>query len=76
MRLRASITIEIEAVDYVEAATHQRRLQQLFDNVEAAYPGAEFQLRERRVRAKRSAGGRSGEVTELKHYTGKMNRYG
>ena len=76
MRLRASITIDIEADDYVEAAAHQRRLQELFEAVSAAYPGAEFQFRERRVRAARRAVGPVSEgVTELKHYTGKLNRY-
>lgn len=76
MRLRASITVELEAADFVEAAGHQRRLQTLFDAVAAAYPKAEFELRERRVRAARRAeeGGSSG-VTQLRDYTGKLNRY-
>lgn len=77
MRLRAAITIDIEAADFVEAATHQRRLQALFDQVAAAYPAAEFQLRERRERAaRRPAEAEPEGVTQLKHYTGKLNRYG
>lgn len=76
MRLRASITVDIDAADYVEAATHQRRLQELFEAVSAAYPGAEFQFRERRVRAARRPREAGPEgVTQLKHYTGKLNRY-
>ncbi len=76
MRLRASITVDIDAADYVEAAAHQRRLQELYEAVAAAYPGAEFQFRERRVRAARRAGEAGSEgVTQLKHYTGKLNRY-
>jgi hypothetical protein len=74
MRLRACITVDIEAADYLEAASHQRRLQALFEAVAASYPEAEFQFRERRIRAARRPSG-SAEVTELKHYTGKLSRY-
>jgi hypothetical protein len=76
MRLRACITVDIDAADYVEAAAHQRRLQMLFETVAAAYPGAEFQFRERRARpARRPAEAAPQTVTQLKHYTGKLNRY-
>ena len=76
MRLRASITVDIDAADYVEAANHQHQLQKLFEAVAAAYPAAEFQFRERRVRtARRPAGAESEGVTQLKHYTGKLSRY-
>jgi hypothetical protein len=76
MRLRASITVDIEAADYVEAAAHQRRLQALFDAVAAAYPGAGFEFRERRARLRsHPAEAASETVTQLKHYTGKLSRY-
>lgn len=74
MRLRASIIVDIEAADYVDAATHQRRLQTLFEAVAAAYPAADFQFRERRARAARRPAESEG-VTQLKHCTGKLNRY-
>jgi hypothetical protein len=76
MRLRAVITVDIEAADYVEAAAHQRRLQALFDTVKADYPSAEFQFRERRARPpRREPEATPDTVTQLKHYTGKLNRY-
>ncbi len=75
MRLRASITVDIEAADYLEAAAHQSRLQKLFEGVAADYPEAEFQLRERRVRTTRPGGAGSERVTPFQHHTGKLNRY-
>ena len=76
MRLRASITVDIDAADYVEAAAHQRRLQALFEAVAAAYPEADFQFRERRARTRPQPAQSVPEtVTQLKHYTGKLNRY-
>ena len=76
MRLRATISIDLDASDFVDAADHQRRLQELFDVVRAAYPSAEFQFRERRARpARRVETPPSADVTELKHYTGKLSRY-
>ena len=74
MRLRALITIDIDADDYVEAADHQRRLQTLIESIKADYPQAALQLRERRARrGRRTEGGDT--VTQLKHYTGRLNRY-
>ena len=75
MRLRALITIDIDADDYVDAADHQRRLQTLIESIKADYPQAALQLRERRARRGRRDEGAGDTVTQLKHYTGRLNRY-
>jgi hypothetical protein len=75
MRLRALITIDIDADDYVDAADHQRRLQTLVEAIQADYPQASLQLRERRARRGRRNEGSGDTVTQLKHYTGRLNRY-
>lgn len=48
MRLRAEITIDIQARDFVDAADHQRRVEQLFQSIQSEYAGANLTLRERR----------------------------
>lgn len=50
MRLRAQITIDIEARDFVDAADHQRRLEELVQTIKHEYSQAELLLRERRER--------------------------
>ena len=42
LTLRAQITIEVSALDYVEAAEHQRRAEALFAVVGAEYTSATF----------------------------------
>jgi hypothetical protein len=72
MRIRAQITIDIEAQDFVDAADHQRRLETILSAVRADYHQAELSLRERRERAP----GRSvPPQVEIVHYTGKLNTY-
>ena len=51
MRLRAHITIDIDAADFVSAAEHQRRVEQLLAIVRQDYAHANLELRERRERA-------------------------
>lgn len=48
MRLRAEITIDIQARDFVDAADHQRRLEQLFQSIQSEYSEANLILKERR----------------------------
>lgn len=50
MRLRAQITIDIEARDFVDAADHQRRLEELVQAIKGEYSQAALLLRERRER--------------------------
>lgn len=50
MRLRAQITIDIEARDFVDAADHQRKLEDLVQSIKREYSQAALLLRERRER--------------------------
>ncbi len=72
MRIRAQITIDIEAQDFVEAADHQKRLETIVNAVRADYAQAELALRERRERA---AGRSVPPQADIVHYTGKLNTY-
>jgi hypothetical protein len=51
LRLRAQITIDIDAQDFVEAADHQRRLEEMVRRIKEEYEHAALLLRERRERA-------------------------
>jgi hypothetical protein len=51
MRLRAQITVEIDAKDFVEAADHQRRLEEFLRDLRREYGQAALHLVERRERA-------------------------
>ena len=53
MRLRAQITIDIDAKDFVDAADHQRRLEALVTSIKQEYHQAALLLRERRERGER-----------------------
>lgn len=50
MKLWGQISIELNVGDYVEAAEHQRRLEEILAHVRRAYPGATLAMRERRER--------------------------
>lgn len=50
MKLCGQISVELTVDDYVEAAEHQRRLQEILRQVRDAYPGATLAMRERRRR--------------------------
>jgi hypothetical protein len=50
LTLRAQITIEVSALDYVEAAEHQRRAEALFAMVGAEYAAATFSFHHLRPR--------------------------
>ncbi len=56
MQIKAEITIDIEAADFIEAAEHQRQVQDLHRAVRSAYPQAALHLRERRERPKSNSG--------------------
>lgn len=49
MRLKATITIDIDAADFVDAAGHQRRIEALLTDLQQAYPAAGLDFRERRT---------------------------
>ena len=50
MKLCGQISIELTVDDFVEAADHQRRLEQLLATIRASYPEATLAMRERRER--------------------------
>ncbi len=60
MKLRAQITVELESKDFVDAARHQQRFEEFFQNLRSEYGNAELQFREPPVpaaaRGRRSAG--------------------
>lgn len=73
MKLRAEISIELEAADFVGAAEHQRRIEELHNQVRQTYPAAVMVLRERKERErarKIQAGGGA-----LPPVTGRLNTY-
>jgi hypothetical protein len=50
MMLCGQISIELTADDFVAAADHQRRIQDLLSLIREAYPNATLTMRERRSR--------------------------
>lgn len=50
MRLRVEILIDLEAADFVDAATHQRRLEEIMISLKGEYPSANMTIKERKVR--------------------------
>lgn len=72
MRLRAHITIDIDAADFVSAAEHQRRVEQLLAIVRQDYAHANLELRERRERSEAAADTRPVKPGRP---TGALNHY-
>ena len=54
MKLRAEITIEVDAKDFVGAADHQRRIEALMQSVRREYQEARLEFRERKPRPPRN----------------------
>lgn len=50
MKLRARITVDTGAASYIDAATHQERLETFLQRVKKDYPNAQLTIRERRER--------------------------
>lgn len=68
MKLCGQISVELTVGDYIEAADHQKRLEEILKLVRDAYPAATLAMRERRQRkaaplARAPAGGRAGAVS-------------
>lgn len=74
MKLRAVVTIDVEAADFVEAADHQRRIEELMEPLQAAYPGADLTFRERRS-ARRGATADAAEQRSFPRPSGKLRTY-
>ena len=69
--LRAQITIDVSAEDFVSAADHQKRIETLMTSVKQSYGQAELEFRERRPRTMRTLP-RRGPVPR---YTGAVAEY-
>ena len=50
MKLCGQISVELTVCDYVEAADHQRKLEDMLNLIREAYPEATLAVRERRQR--------------------------
>ena len=72
MRLRAHITIDIDANDFIAAADHQRAVQEMLEQVRDSYPQARLEFRERRDRAE--AKQRAGSAAS-RQSTGAVHHY-
>lgn len=51
MKLWGQISVELSVGDYVEAADHQKRLEEILRLVRDSYPDATLAMRERRQRS-------------------------
>jgi hypothetical protein len=71
LRLRAQITIDIEATDFVAAADHQRQVEGFIDAIREVYSGADLAFRERRT----PAGPRDADPAPRRKATGRLNSY-
>lgn len=50
MKLCGNISVELDVGDFVQAAGHQKRLEEILQQVRLAYPDATLTIRERRQR--------------------------
>ena len=71
MKLCGQISVELNVGDYVEAADHQKRLEDILRLVRAAYPDATLAMRERRQRKAMPLARAPGRAAA----TGALNRY-
>jgi hypothetical protein len=71
VRLRVTVTIDIDATDFLEAAEHQKRVEKFLGAVQGEYPSAFVSVKQRR---RPSADGPAAPRT-LKFSTGRLNTY-
>ncbi|MBS0296368.1 MAG: hypothetical protein JSR45_08650 [Proteobacteria bacterium] len=71
IRFRTEISIDIDAVDYLAAAEHQKQIELMLRDLRAAYPNLVMSVRPRRAPRVR----RAAEASRLRHYTGRLNTY-
>jgi len=71
VRLRVTITIDIDAEDYLEAAEHQKKLEVYLASVRDEYPSAGISVRERR--GPRAEEPRPPRLVRV--HSGKLNAY-
>jgi hypothetical protein len=71
MKLCGQISVELSVGDYIEAADHQKRLEDILKLVRDAYPDATLAMRERRQRKAIPL----ARATPRTASTGALNRY-
>ncbi len=71
MKLCGQISVELTVGDYIEAADHQKRLEDILRLVRDAYPEAKLAMRERRQRKSQPL----ARATPRSAVTGALNRY-
>ncbi len=71
MKLCGQISVELTVDDFVQAADHQRRLEDILRLVRDAYPDAKLAMRERRQRKALPL----SRATPRTAFTGALNRY-
>ena len=72
MKLRAQFTIDVDADDFLAAADHQRRFQDLLKSLKQHYRQAELDFRERRTRPPVSL---RGAAAPVRRPTGRLHAY-
>lgn len=72
MRLKATFTIELEADDYVEAAVHQRALEDKLVALRETFPRSQLKIVNSRERRREPAASRAVNP----NITGRLHAYG
>lgn len=72
MRLKALFTIELEATDFVEAAGHQRVLEEKLRGLRETFPGSQLKIVNARTSRRGEAKPRRGVNPNL---TGRLSVY-
>ncbi|HYE50804.1 MAG TPA: hypothetical protein VEB20_14510 [Azospirillaceae bacterium] len=71
MRMKATLTIDIDVADYVEAGEHERYLRRLQQDLGGRYAQVELDFRERRAKPQR----REPPVLTIVPRTGRLPSY-
>ena len=71
MRLKATFTIELEASDFVEAASHQRALEQELLTLRATFPHSQLRI----VTSRERQSGRATSRPVNSNITGRLHAY-
>ena len=73
MKIKAVISVDIDARDYVDAADHQRAIETLIEGLRDAYPEAALTFKERRLSRRSPASAPTGGAPVAR--TGRLSAY-
>ena len=73
MRMRATLTIDIEVTDYMQAGEHEARLRELQQELKDRYGCASLEFKERRPRP--AVDGTAASVARIVPRTGRLPAY-